>query len=370
MRIRGIDSAEMRARIAADDEHERYNAFASASPYADILQSWEWGEVKRRSGWTPRRFLVSDDADRVVGSAQVLGRRPVRGAPHLLYAPRGPVVEGFRGDALGALIGEIRGRAGDAFVLKCDPPIEESSPESAAMTRAGFTIERSAGFGGVQPKAVMVLDLAPDLEKIFGGFRSKWRYNVRLAERKGVEVARAGREDLPAFYELLAETARRDRFFIRGRTYFEDLFEILEPAGMMAMFLARFEGAPIAGAICMGFGARLTYVYGASSNEHRNVMPNHLMQWHMIRWAKEHAYAIYDFRGVSPVRDGKPVEAHLAGLNRFKDGFGARYVEYAGTFDLPLRPLVYRGWVWGYPAAMSVLKRVKRGRAGADAVAD
>src|SRR3989442_660254 len=111
----------MRARIAADEEHERYNAFVSTSPYADVMQSWEWGEVKRRSGWTPRRFVVESDGGRVVGAAQVLGRRPVRGAPRLLYAPRGPVVEGFRDEALGALVGEIRERAGNAFLLKCDP---------------------------------------------------------------------------------------------------------------------------------------------------------------------------------------------------------------------------------------------------------
>jgi peptidoglycan pentaglycine glycine transferase (the first glycine) len=263
------------------------------------------------------------------------------------------------------LLGEIRSRAGDAFLLKCDPPVEEGSPEAEALFRAGLSMAPAAGFGGVQPKAVMVLDLAPDLEKILSGFHSKWRYNIRLAERKGVEVVQATRADLPAFYDLLVTTARRDGFFIRGRSYFEDLFDCLEPSGLIAMFLARFEGAPIAGAICMGFGQRITYVYGASSNEHRKVMPNHLMQWQMIRWAKEHGYAIYDFRGVSPVRDGVPVEEHIAGLNRFKEGFGARYVEYAGTFDLPLRPFVYRGWRWGAPVAMSVLKRLKRGRAAA-----
>jgi peptidoglycan pentaglycine glycine transferase (the first glycine) len=209
----------------------------------------------------------------------------------------------------------------------------------------------------------MVLDLAPDEEKLLAGFHSKWRYNVRLAERKGVEVSRSAREELPTFYELLLETARRDRFLIRGRPYFETLFDCLEPSALIAMFLARFQGTPIAGALCMGFGRRLTYVYGASSNEHRNVMPNHLMQWHMIRWAKEQGYSIYDFRGVSPVRNGEPVEPHLAGLNRFKEGFGARYVEYAGTFDLPLRPVVYRAWRWGAPAAIGALKRLRRGRA-------
>jgi len=356
----------MRARIATDEEHERYNAFAAASGYADVLQSWEWGEVKRRSGWTPRRLLVESDDGRVAGSALVLARRPVRGLPRLLYAPRGPLVEGFRSEVLQTLVEEIRARAGDAFMLKCDPPIEHASRESTEMTRAGFHIATSAGFGGVQPKAVMVLDLSPEEEKIFGGFHSKWRYNVRLAERKGVEVAPAGREELPAFYDLLVETARRDGFFIRGRSYFSDLFDVLQPAGMMAMFLARHEGTPIAGAICMGFGSRLTYTYGASSSSHRNVMPNHLLQWQMIRWAKERGYSIYDFRGVSPLRDGKPVEENIAGLNRFKEGFGARYVEYAGAFDLPLRPLAYRAWLRGYPMAMAALRRMKRGRSDAE----
>src|SRR5439155_11727 len=84
-----------------------------------------------------------------------------------------------------------------------------------------------------------------------------------LAERKGVTVERVERADLPAFYELLVETARRDGFLIRGRSYFEDLFDCLEPSGLIAMFLARFEEKPIAGAVCMGFGPRLTYVYRA-----------------------------------------------------------------------------------------------------------
>ena len=353
----------MRVRTAADEDRDRYNAFVASSPLADVLQSWEWGEVKRSSGWAPRRFLVEDDGDRVVAAAQVLGRRPVRGAPRLLYSPRGPSFEDARNDVLEALLGEIRARAGDAFVLKCDPAVEGDSPEAKALERAGLSLAPSAGFGGVQPKAVMVLDLAPDLEKIQSGFHSKWRYNIRLAERKGVTVERAERAELPAFHELLVETARRDGFLIRGRSYFEDLFDCLEPSGLIAMFLARFDGKPIAGALCMGFGPRLTYVYGASSNEHRNVMPNHLMQWEMIRWAKGSGFQIYDFRGVSPVRDGKPVEEHLAGLNRFKEGFGGRYVEYAGTFDLPLRRIVYRAWRWGAPFAIATLKRLKRGRA-------
>ena len=92
-------------------------------------------------------------------------------------------------------------------------------------------------------------------------------------------------------------------------------------------------------------------------------MPNHLMQWKMIEWAHSHGYKTYDFRGVSPVRNGAPVEEDIAGLNRFKEGFGARYVEYVGEWDLPLRRLVYQGWRYGAPIAMKALKAV-RGQSG------
>lgn len=352
----------MRARVASDADRDRYEAFVAASPLADVLQAWEWGEVKRRSGWTPARLIV-EEGGAVLGAAQILAKRPVRSAPRILYAPRGPVVDFTRPEVLRALVEEVRLLAAGAFLWTCDPPVEAASPEAKALERAGFRPAPAGGFGGVQPKAVMVLDLGADLDAVFAGFHPKWRYNVRLAERKGVEVARAGRDELPAFYDLLVETARRDGFLVRSRSYFESLFEGLEPAGLIAMFLARFQERAIAGAICLGFGPRLTYTYGASSNEHRNVMPNHLMQWHMIRWAKEAGYRTYDLRGVSPVRDGKPVEVHLAGLNRFKEGFGARYVEYAGTFDLPLRPVLYRAWRWGAPAAIGALKKLRRNRA-------
>jgi lipid II:glycine glycyltransferase (peptidoglycan interpeptide bridge formation enzyme) len=252
-------------------------------------------------------------------------------------------------------------------MLKCDPPIEARSPESDLLAGAGFQLVAGGGFGGVQPKAVMVLDLDGDLDKIFGGFKSKWRYNIRLADRKGVSIREAGRDDLASFYDLLVETARRDGFFIRGRSYFETLWDVLHPSGMLVAFLAELAGRPIAGILLLVMGDRATYTYGASSNEHRNVMPNHMLQWHGIRWAKERGCRVYDFRGVSPVRSGNPVEPSIAGLNRFKEGFGARYVEYAGEFDLPLRAGWYRFWRAAAPPAMALRRRLKGGGGAAQA---
>lgn len=353
-----LDSRAMRSRIIGDRERSLYEGFVAASPLADVLQSFAWGEVKRRSGWTPHRLVVEHDGN-IVAAAQVLETRPVRGAPPILYCPRGPVLDYRREDALRTLIDEVRRRAGKGVLLKCDPALEKDSPEAGVLERLGFRPAGGGGFGGVQPASVMVLDLSLGLDKIHENFHQKWRYNIRLAERKGVQVAEARREDLATFYDLLLETARRDKFLVRGREYFETLYDVLHPAGQAAVFLTRYQGTPVAGAMLLCFGGRATYTYGASSNEHRNTMPNHLMQWRMIQWAHEHGYQVYDFRGVSPVRDGKPVEPHIAGLNRFKEGFGARYVEYAGEFDLPLRPVMYLGWRYGAPVAMKALKTIR-----------
>lgn len=356
----------IRVEVADATDRPRFNAFVAASPLADALQSWEWGEVKRASGWRPLRLLATD-GERVRAACSVLLARPVRGVPPVAYAPRGPVFQPDDEEALAAILHGARAHAGNAFALICDPPVEGGSAGADALRRAGLGRVTSSGFGGVQPSAVMVLDLAPGAAGIFDGFKPKWRYNVRLAERRGVKVREAAREDLGAFYEILVETARRDRFLVRARSYYETLWDVLSPAGMLKTFIADYEGLPIAGVMLFTMGPRATYVYGASSNEHRNVMPNHLLQWHAIRWASESGFAIYDFRGVSPVRDGRPVEEHIAGLNRFKEGFGARYLEYVGQLDLPLRRGWYALWRTAAPRAIAVLKRLRRGAAeGAD----
>lgn len=348
----------MQARVAAEQDRDRFNNFVASSPLADVLQSWQWGEVKRATGWNPLRLLL-EEGDELVGACSMLLTKPARLVPAISYAPRGPVVDYESEEPLNALVEAIRRHSREAFAFICDPAIVDGTPASAKL---GQYMKRvaSGGFGGVQPRNVMILDLTPDLDKIQAGFKSKWRYNIRLAERKGVEIVEGTRDDIPAFHELLLETAARDGFTVRGIGYFQALWDHLSSSGFLKVFLAHHKNRPIAGIMLFPMGSRVVYTYGASSNEDRNVMPNHLIQWHAIRWSKENGYSIYDFRGVSPVRDGKPVDEHLAGLNRFKEGFGAVHVEYAGQFELPLR----RGWhgLWrtAGPLAMRLSKRAGR----------
>jgi peptidoglycan pentaglycine glycine transferase (the first glycine) len=347
-------------------DRERYDAVVASSPLADAMQSYGWGEVKRGSNWQPLRLLIEDETGRARAACSILRTKPAPGIPPLLYAPRGPVLDYGDSDAMRALVHAVKARASSGFMLKCDPPVAIGSEAVTVLRDNGFKPVRSGAFGGVQPTAVMILDLSPGLDKVFEGFKSKWRYNIRLAERKGVTIREGNRDDIGPFYAILQETARRDRFVVRARSYFEKMWDELQPHGMLKMFMADYEGRPIAGILLTCMGERVIYTYGASSNEHRNVMPNHLIQWTAIRWAADNGYRAYDFRGVSPIRGGKVAEEHIAGLNRFKEGFGARYVEYAGEFDLPLRLAWYGVWRTASPIAMKARRALRGGAGDAD----
>ena len=336
----------MQVREVLDNEKELWNAFVSGHPTGDLLQSFEWGELKRRSGgWKPIRLAVMEDG-RILAAVSLLKRKLPKVNKSILYAPRGPVSDLSDESLFSTLIAAVRERASKegAILLKIDPPIEDKTIIPRLVKRGFVGISDPGGFGGIQPRCVMKLDLTPSLDDVLANCKPKWRYNIRLAEKKGVQVRfDCTKADLKTFYDLLTETARRDRFRIRGFDYYEHMWDALVEPGYARLFLAEYEGEAVAGALSFIFGDKCWYTYGASSNRHRNVMPNHLMQWRMIEWAKNAGCVVYDFRGVSPIKDGQGDE-HLTGLNRFKEGFGAKYVEYIGEFDLPFS----RAWYWAW----------------------
>lgn len=353
----------MQARLIQDEERARWNDFVARFPTGDLLQSFEWGEIKRRSGdWRPYRVAVEDDQGQIVAGASLLARSIPGLARSILYAPRGPVVDFADTDAVRSLMEGIRQVARDqkAILLKADPPVTIEEGDSGLLNAGFRSLPDPTGFGGTQPKCVMQLDLDKDPDALLASFKHKWRYNIRLAEKKGVTIqTECSKDDLKPFYDLLKETAERDRFLVRGPGYYEILWEELVPPGFMKLFLAQYEGSPIAGAIAFIFGDRCWYVYGASSNEHRNVMPNHLLQWTMIQWAQGLGCKWYDFRGVSPRKEADE-DDHLQGLNRFKEGFSPRFVEYIGEYDLVYSKLFYWLWVKAKPKVSAMLKARKR----------
>jgi lipid II:glycine glycyltransferase (peptidoglycan interpeptide bridge formation enzyme) len=159
---------------------------------------------------------------------------------------------------------------------------------------------------------------------------------VRVAQKKGVEVKICGQEQVPAFADLMLTTGVRDGFVTRKADYFSAMLHNLGEHARL--YMAFHEGKAIAGTLAIHYGDKVWYLYGASANEHRNLMPNYLLQWSMMQWAIEKGCRIYDFRGVSgDVDENNP----LYGLFRFKQGFGGDFTEFVGEMDYVLNPAVY-----------------------------
>lgn len=334
-----------KARLISPEERDKFNHFMAWGPKGHILQSYEWGEVKALTGWEPLRLIVEEGKE-IVAGLSILKRKVPGMNKSIFYAPRGPVADISRHELLDFLWDEVRelGKKHGAIMLKIDPDVPIENQEFLAyLEKAGFRPAQTAeGFDGTQPRFVFRLDITPSLEELFANLHQKTRYNVRLAKRRGVNVYTArNKEDLKVFYQVLLETAQRDKFLVRSYEYFETLWDQLVEKDLAKMFLAEYQGEVIAGTLALIFGDKVWYLYGASSNRHRNVMPNYLLQWTMISWAKENNCTLYDFRGVpGDLREDNP----LYGLYRFKKGFNGDYTQFIGEYDLVLDPLMYRLW--------------------------
>lgn len=335
----------MQARLIKPEERDYFNNFIAGVPKGHILQSYEWGELKAKTGWQPLRLIVEED-NKPIAAISILKREIPGIKKSIFYAPRGPVFDIEDEKVFDFLLAEVKKLAGQhkAIFLKIDPdvPSENKSFRELLLSRGFKSAETGEGFEGIQPKYVFRLDITPDSETLLANMHSKTRYNIRLAERKGVKIKTdCTKDDLKIFYQILLETTARDKFLVRSYSYFEDMWDYLVERGYGKLFLAEYNGEYIAGTLALIFGKKTWYLYGASSNKHRNVMPNYLIQWTMIQWAKEQGCTLYDFRGVpGDLSEDNP----LYGLYRFKKGFNGVYTEFVGEFDLIYSPFYY--WLW------------------------
>lgn len=200
----------------------------------------------------------------------------------------------------------------------------------------------------VQPPDTVIIALTGD-ETLLARMHKKTRYNIRLAEKKGVTVENAGVEALADWYALYRQTADRDRISIHSEQYYRDLFG---HAPQLSLWLAKYEGRLLAGNIVLIHGTTATYLYGASSNEHRNLMAPYALQWAAMTDARRRGALEYDLFGIPPTDD----PAHpMHGLYRFKNGFGGDRVHRHGAWDFVFRPLSWTLWtaldaarVWYY----------------------
>lgn len=329
-------------RFVTDDKSKtEYKKFLEDNERCNFQQSLEWAEVKKPN-WKPEVILSEDKNGKINGSLCVWIRKmPIFG--NIMYASRGPVCDIYDKDVLQQLTDGAKELAEkyNAIVLRIEPDILKSDENfRKIILELGYKIKDDAKDfkDEIQPRFVFRLDIKGKTEdEVMKNFKSKWRYNIRLATRKGVTIKDGNKEDLKDFHKIMVETGKRDNFIIRPLEYFEKMYDCLGP-NHMKVLMAYYEGEPVSGVIPIFYGNKTWYLYGASSNEHRNLMPNYLLQWEMIKMAIARHDDVYDFRGVSGVVD----ETHPQyGLYRFKQGFGATFTEFIGEIYIPYKPFKY-----------------------------
>lgn len=315
----------------------------------NLLQSGFWAALKGAFGWDARAFVVhcSGDDGHDMDVPLLVLIRGLGAGRSLAYVPHGPEpggpLPGKPCDCLGLLSKKLEAHLprGCLFV-RFDPPWGTWGEEAEAEAICRPFLKAPMD---IQVPDTVIVDLSLGEEEILAAMKPKTRYNVRLAEKKGVRVFEGSVEDLGRWYELYRETGVRDGISIHDYGYYEKLFELASSypgeRPKLRLLLAEAEGRLLAGIVTAVFGRRAVYLYGASSNELRNYMASYLLQWRGMLAAKADGALAYDFFGVPPRND--PDHA-MYGLYRFKTGFGGRILHRPGSYDFPLSFFGYRAY--------------------------
>jgi peptidoglycan pentaglycine glycine transferase (the first glycine) len=329
---------------------ERWQAVLSQLPMSHPLQSWAWGEFKSRWGWSARPLLLSVHAAALVLKRQAPGLRL-----SILYVPRGPLLDYTDGALRRVMLAQLErlARVEGAIYVKIDPEVAAAwGTDGVQRSPIGRKFAEEMAARGwrlsadqVQFRNTVELDLTRSEDEILGAMRPKTRYNIGLARRKEVVVRPGTAADFPQLVAMYLETAARDSFAARPAAYYLDAWQTFYAAGMAQPLIAEHDGRALAAVIIVHDGRRAIYMYGASTQLERPRMPNYLLQWEAIRWARAQGYEVYDLWGAP---DEFLETDALWGVWRFKAGFEGRVVQHIGAWDYPARPF----WYWLYTAVV------------------
>jgi lipid II:glycine glycyltransferase (peptidoglycan interpeptide bridge formation enzyme) len=332
-------------RPATRAEIGRWDELIVANPDGgQILQTRAWGEFKRSWGWRPTYWIAQTGQSDV---AVLFLRRRIVGLGDLWYAPKGPGVIDATG-VVAVLADRLPMR--DAFLVKVEPEIVESRADASAWLHAGL---RKSPSDVQMSRSTIVVDIDGDEDALLASFKPKCRYNIRLASRRGVEVAAVPMTDanIATMYSLMATTRERAGFFLRSEAYFRGYWELQAASGQAQLFFASWQGQVLAGVFATFVGTRGWYKDGGSIKEHSELMAPHLLQWEVMRWLRGRGVRSYDLVAV-PHSTHLTAADPLYGLYRFKSGFSETVTDFVGTWDLALRPRAYGAWTrWGEATA-------------------
>ena len=329
-------------REVTELDRKKYNSVVTHP-----LQSWEWGEFREKTGVRVVR-LGEFDGKKLVGGVQMT----IHSIPHtnytIGYIPKSiePTAEVLT--ELGAI-----GKKNKCIFVKLEPNLEV---QSAKFKVQNYNAKLKAYklLPSAHPlftKYTFEIDLTKSEEELMKEMSSKTRYNVRLAQKRGVVVGEdSSPEAFNRYIELTMETTKRQGFYAHDEKYHRTMWETLRSEKVESgkwrgenlsahLLTAKFEGKILVTWVVFLFNNVLYYPYGASSNEHRDVMASNLMMWEAMKWGKSRGAKSFDLWGaLGPDPDPKDP---WYGSHRFKEGYGARHVEFMGSYDLVLNPLLY-----------------------------
>jgi lipid II:glycine glycyltransferase (peptidoglycan interpeptide bridge formation enzyme) len=382
-----VSSPALTVRTITSEEHLGFlRASTAAGGSASFLQTPAWGQVKSEwraesIGWFRDASSVGSSTNGLVGVGLVLYRQLPRVKRYLAYLPEGPVIDWADDDLRAWLNPMVRHlKRSGAFGVRMGPPVV-TRRWAADVVKQGVADDGVRRLGDVPPtersrSGARVVSQLQELgwrpQAVEGGFAAgqpqynfqipltgrseddvlkamnqQWRRNIKKAQKAGVEVTHGqvgdGGGDLKTFHDLYVHTAERDHFTPRPLSYFETMFRALlaEEPDRIRLYLARHEDELVAATVWVRVGGHTWYSYGASSTEKRDVRGSNAVQWAMIRDSLAAGADVYDLRGITDTLD--PDDPHI-GLIQFKVGTGGEAVEYAGEWDLPLNPFVYKAF--------------------------
>jgi lipid II:glycine glycyltransferase (peptidoglycan interpeptide bridge formation enzyme) len=269
-----------------------------------------------------------------------------------MYIPKGPAMDYADAPLVDQVLGDVERFAhqSHAIFIKIDPDV--FPPFSLGGRRAGDEgwLESTEQ---IQFRNTMEIDLRQSEDELLAVMHQKTRYNIRLAQKRGVTVRPGALSDLELLYAMYDETARRDQFIIRPLDYYRDAWGSFIEAGLAQPLIAEFENTPIAALILFRFAGRAYYFYGMSRDLHRNLMAPHLLQWEAMRWARAQGCAVYDLWGAP---DELVESDPMWGVYRFKQGFGGQFVQHIGAWDYPTSRPLYWLYTTAVPRILDLMR--------------
>ncbi len=366
-----------------------WNDLIAGLPEAHLLQSFEWSQVKARFGWQPLYLVwmrgaqavrVVEDAGALAGldpgellaAALVLRKKVLsRGFTArlcILYCPKGPLLDWEDASLRARVLDDLQvfARRQAAIFLKFDPDVvlgrgvpgtESDQPDPAGKAIEGELSARGWRYSQeqIQFQNTVLVDVSVSDEDLLGRMKQKTRYNVRLGPKKGLTLRFAEEQDWPMLYRMYAETSVRDGFVIRDQAYYQAVWKIFERCS--AALIAEAEGEAVAAVYLFHFAGRAYYIYGMSREAQREKMPNYMLQFEAMRWARERGCQVYDLWGAPEVFDESD---SLWGVFRFKEGLGGQVRRTMGAWDYAPNRLWYLVYTQLMPRVLNFMR--SRGR--------